>query len=109
MQQAVFQRVQVMDQVAAEIAEAFAQVEIRKTQIETARSGIRVAELSYSRNSERIENGQGLPIETLQSIQALDQARRLYVRTVADYNRAQFRLHRALGWPALTYAPTTSN
>lgn len=108
-QQAVFQRVQVMDQVAAEIAEAFAQVEIRKTQIETSRSGIRAAELSYSRNSERIENGQGLPIETLQSIQALDQARRLYVRTVADYNRAQFRLHRALGWPALTYAPTTGD
>lgn len=106
--QAVFQRVQVMDQVAAEIAEAYAQVEIRKGQIETARAGIEAAQLSYARNSERIENAQGLPIETLQSIQALDQARRLYIRTVADYNRAQFRMHRALGWPALTYCPTHS-
>jgi len=107
--QAAFQRVQVLDQVAAEIAEAFAQVEIRKGQIETARAGTVAAQLSYERNSERIQHGQGLPIETLQSIQALDQARRLYVRAVADYNRAQFRLHRALGWPALTYRSSASD
>lgn len=103
LQQARNQRIQVMDQVAAEIAEAFAQLEVRKLQIETARSAIETAESSYRRNSERIHQGEGLPIETLQSIQALDQARRLYVRTVADYNRAQFRLHRALGWPV--FAP----
>jgi outer membrane protein TolC len=57
------------------------------------------AEASYRRNHERIRNGQGLPIETLQSIQALDQARRQYIRAVADFNRSQFRLQRALGWP----------
>jgi outer membrane protein TolC len=103
LRQANNQRIQVMDQVAGEIAEAFAQVEVRKLQIETARSAITTAESSYRRNSERIHQGEGLPIETLQSIQALDQARRLYVRTVADYNRAQFRLQRALGWPV--FAP----
>jgi outer membrane protein TolC len=42
---------------------------------------------------------EGLPIETLQSIQALDQARREYLRALVDYNAAQFRLQRALGWP----------
>lgn len=103
LQQARNQRVQMMDQVAAEIAEAFAQVEVRKLQIETARAAIQTAENSYRRNSDRIHQGEGLPIEALQSIQALDQARRLYLRTVADYNRAQFRLHRALGWPV--FAP----
>jgi hypothetical protein len=41
----------------------------------------------------------GLPIETLQSIQALDQARREYLRALVDYNTAQFRLQLALGWP----------
>ena len=97
------QQVQTMDQIAAEIAEAFAQVEVRGSQIETARAAIATAESSYRRNSERIHQGEGLPIETLQSIQALDQSRRLYVRTVADYNRAQFRLQRALGWPV--FAP----
>lgn len=37
-------------------------------------------------------------IEALQAIQALDPARREYVRSVVDYNVPQFRLHRALGW-----------
>jgi hypothetical protein len=46
-----------------------------------------------------VRNLKGLPIETLQSIQALDQARREYLRALVDYNTAQFRLHRALGWP----------
>jgi hypothetical protein len=47
----------------------------------------------------RIRAGEGLPIEVLQSIHALDQARREYLRAVVDHNEAQFRLHRALGWP----------
>ncbi len=41
----------------------------------------------------------GLPIEILQSIQALTNAQREYTRAVADYNVAQFTLHRSLGWP----------
>jgi outer membrane protein TolC len=64
-----------------------------------SQAAIQSARDSYRRNNERIRNGQGLPIEALQSIQALDQAQRQYVRSVADYNRAQFRLCRALGWP----------
>lgn len=64
-----------------------------------AEAGITAAQDSYRRSAERIRDGQGLPIETLQSIQALDQTRRQYVRAVADYNRAQFQLQRALGWP----------
>ncbi|MGE0759590.1 MAG: TolC family protein [Pirellulaceae bacterium] len=101
LEQARWQQVQVMDQVASEIAEAHAQVDSRQAQIELAQAGIRAAEDSFRHNTDRIRDGQGLPIETLQSIQALDQARRQYVRAVADYNRAQFQLHRALGWPIL--------
>jgi outer membrane protein TolC len=100
-EQARWRQVQVMDQVAADVAEAHAQVVERKEQIALAEAGVNAGRDSYRRNSERIHDGQGLPIETLQSIQALDQAQRQYVRSVADYNRAQFRLHRALGWPAL--------
>ena len=99
MEQARWRQVQVMDKVASEVAETHAQVEARQSQIKIAEAGITAAVDSYRRNSERIRDGQGLPIETLQSIQALDQARRQYVRAVADYNRAQFQLQRALGWP----------
>ncbi|MGD9857675.1 MAG: TolC family protein [Planctomycetaceae bacterium] len=97
--QSRWRQVQIMDRVAADVAESHAQVEARRAQIELAQAGITAAQQSYRRNTERIRDGQGLPIETLQSLQALDQAQRQYVRTVADYNRAQFRLHRALGWP----------
>jgi outer membrane protein TolC len=98
-EQARWRQVQVMDQVAAEIAQAHAQVTARLAQIELAESGINAAQDSYRRNAERVHGAQGLPIETLQSIQALDQSRRQYVRAVADYNRAQFQLQHALGWP----------
>jgi outer membrane protein TolC len=30
----------------------------------------------------------------------LDQAQREYLRSVTEYNVAQFRLHHALGWPS---------
>lgn len=98
-EQARWRQVQTMDQVASDVAEAHAQVLARREQIDLSKSGITAARESYRRNSERIREGQGLPIETLQAIQALDQAERQYVRSVADYNRSQFRLQRALGWP----------
>jgi outer membrane protein TolC len=97
-EQARWRQVQVMDQVASEVAEAHVQVVSRRDEIELAQGGITAAQDSYRRNSERIQDALGLPIEVLQSIQALDRAQRQYVRSVADFNRAQFRLQRALGW-----------
>ncbi len=98
-QQARMFEVQTMDLVAREIAEAYAQVQARKRLIVSSEKGIIAAQDSYKRNLERIRNMQGLPIEVLQSIEALDRSRREYLRAVVDYNTAQFKLHRALGWP----------
>jgi len=92
-------RIGLMDQVAREVIESHAQVHARRRQIETAKTGVQLALDSYERNSIRIREGEGLPIEALQSIQALDAARRDYVRALVEYNEAQFRLQRALGWP----------
>jgi outer membrane protein TolC len=98
-QQARMRELESLDVVAREIVEAHTQVQSRRRQIAFAEQGIKAAEQSYDRNRERIQNVQGLPIEVLQSIQALDAAQREYLRAVVDYNTAQFRLHRALGWP----------
>ncbi len=92
-------QVGIMDRVAREVVEAYTQVQSRKRQIDVAESGIKSATNSYDRNLTRIREGQGLPLEVLQSLQALDEARREYLRTLADYNESQFRLQRALGWP----------
>jgi outer membrane protein TolC len=93
-------QVQVMDQVASEVAEAYAQVTSRREQVIIAQAGLPAAVESFRHNSARIQDGQGLPIETLQSIQALDQTQRQYARSLAELNRAQFALQRALGSPA---------
>jgi len=98
-QQARLESIQAMDRVAREILEADARADSRQQEIPVAESAIEAATDSYKRNMERIRAGEGLPIEVLQSIQALAQARREYLRAVVGYNEAQFRLHRALGWP----------
>lgn len=89
----------VMDLVAREVVEANAQIVSRRGQITNAQHSVQAAESSHERNVARIRDVQGLPIEVLQSNQALAQARREYLRSVIDYNSAQFALYRALGWP----------
>ncbi len=97
--QARSREIQMLDRVAREVVEARAQVVSRAQQISTAREAVAAAKDSFERNTTRIQNGQGLPIEVLQSIQALATAQREYARVIADYNTAQFSLHRAVGWP----------
>ncbi|MGN6136718.1 MAG: TolC family protein [Aureliella sp.] len=95
--QAQLRKVALLDQVAREVVEAHARVTARRARIELAESGIVAAEKSYQLNRERIENAQGLPIEVLQSIQALTLARRAFLDAVTDYNIAQFQLCHATG------------
>jgi outer membrane protein TolC len=92
-------QIQLMDRVAREIVEAHAQAESLRAQIAVAQFGVQVASESYRRNLERIRGGQGLPLEVLQSLQALDQSCREYLRAVGDYDEWQFRLYRAVGCP----------
>jgi outer membrane protein TolC len=98
-QQSRSREIATLDRVAREVVEAHSQVLSRRQQILSAEEAVTAAQSSYDRNIERIENGQGLPIEVLQSIQALANAQREYLRAITDYNSAQFTLHRALGWP----------
>ena len=98
-QQAKFEKIRLMDQIAREIAEADAQVNHRRQQVAITRQAIESAENSYARNVNRIRDGQGLPLEVLQSATALEDARMAYLNAVVDYNVAQFRLQWALGWP----------
>ncbi|HVX63947.1 MAG TPA: TolC family protein [Pirellulales bacterium] len=99
LRQAQLRQIATMDLVAREVTEALAQSRASHKQIEIAREGVEAALQSYERNVARIEQGKGLPIEVMQSVQALSVARREYLRTLIDYNTAQFALYRALGWP----------
>lgn len=98
-QQAKYEKLRVMDQIAREISEAHAQLKHRRQQITLTQQAIQSAEDSYQRNLERIRDGQGLPLEVLQSVQALEAARRAYLDSVISHNQSQFQLQWALGWP----------
>jgi len=90
----------VRDQIAAEVVAAAADVASYRRQLEITQEAISAAEQSYRLNEARIRDNEGLPIELLQSINALTEARNAYTAVVANYNRSQYRLLRALGNPA---------
>ena len=108
-EQARFEQLRIMDRVAREISDAQTQVQSARQQISVAEDAIAAARDSYERNITRIREGQGLPIEALQSIDALDRVRREYLQAVAGYNAAQFRLQRSLGWPIRGGLPAVSS
>lgn len=88
------------EQIAAEVVAAAADVASYREQIEIAQSALDAAHQSYELNDLRIRESEGLPIELLQSISALTAAQNAYTEAVANYNRAQYRLLRAIGTPA---------
>lgn len=93
-----------INEVMAEVAAAQKAVESRRRQIGTTQSAVSAASRSYQLNRTRIEGGAGLPIETLQSIQALERARNEYMNAVTSFNKAQFRLLTAMGTTPATPA-----
>ncbi len=89
----------IRERIAAEVVAAAADVASYRRQMELAQQSIVAAQASYQLNEQRIRASEGLPIELLQSISALADARNAYTAAVANYNRAQYRLMRALGNP----------
>ncbi|TWU35875.1 TolC family protein [Novipirellula artificiosorum] len=98
-QQVRAEQIRQMDRVAREVAEANAQIGFRDARITIAQKAIGAAENSKQRNLDRIRDGQGIPLEALQSLQALEAAQMEYIQAVTEHNEAQFQLQWALGWP----------
>lgn len=103
------QLMQVQDRVAAEVVRAEKERIAAARAMEEAGRALPEAQASLDLNLTNIRRGAGLPgatrpIEVLQPIQALAQARADYLDAVLAHNRAQFRLQRALGRPSLPAA-----
>ncbi|MGH7136950.1 MAG: TolC family protein, partial [Pirellulales bacterium] len=93
---------QIENAVAADVAAAFELRAAALLQIEETKAALIDAVESQQLNLANLRGGAGLPratrpIEVLQPIQALAQARIDYLDAVLAYNRAQFRLKRAIG------------
>jgi outer membrane protein TolC len=99
----------VQDRIAAEVAQALAQVQSARERLDDAESGLKEAADTLDKSLEGLRQtrraGELLvlivrPSEAVLALQALAQANADYFATIADYNRAQFRLYRALGQAA---------
>jgi outer membrane protein TolC len=105
---AALELLQIQDRVAADVVEAHAQLQEAAARIVDAEAGLKDAKESADKNLEGLNQtrrvGEVLlliirPQEVVAANQALQQALNDYYGAVADYDRAQFRLHRALGRP----------
>ena len=104
---AALEVMKVQDRIAAEVVQAAKGRIAASRRLQEAGRALPEAQASLTLNMTNIRRGAGLPgatrpIEVLQPIQALAQARSDYLAAVLAYNRAEFRLHRALGAPAPT-------
>jgi outer membrane protein TolC len=116
-QLAMLELLQLEDRVAAEVVQAHAQVQEAAGRIKDAEAGVKDALDVADKNIEGMNAtrtiGEGAatttlliirPLEVVAAVQALNLAYNDYYAAVADYDRAQFRLYRALGRPASALA-----
>jgi outer membrane protein TolC len=97
------------DRVAAEVSQAYAEAQSAQTRVRDAADELRNAVDSADKNLEGLGQTKQAgnlillvirPQEAVAAVQALDQAYTDYYGALGDFNRAQFRLYRALGEPA---------
>ena len=100
-----FQQIEILNQVRADVAEAYARTHARYNQIGTYEDAVRSGYLAYHEDLDRTLSMGGdrprdvLPIELLNSFDLLADARVEYVDAIVDYNKAQFAMYVALGQP----------
>jgi outer membrane protein TolC len=111
--QALVELFRIQDLVASEVVQAHAQLEAAAVRVRRAGAEVKSALASYEGNlkglGETVRAGELLqlinrPQEVVAALQQLQQAYINYYSSTSDYNRAQFRLYRALGYPAQAVA-----
>jgi len=112
-QESLLQMVKLQDRVAAEVVRSEKRRIAADRQMAQARAALPEAARSLELNFSNIRRGTGLPgatrpIEVLQPIQALAQARVDYLDAVLASNRAQFQLYHALGRPPGPLGPPSA-
>ncbi len=104
----------VQDMVAADVTKSLADLQSAAARVEQASRALRTGVATFNGNFEGLRHttrfGDVLvlinrPVEVVYALQLLKSSIDEYFTTVADYNRAQFELFHALGYPAreITY------
>lgn len=85
------------DEISRQVVEAFARVQSMTDQITIATRALKAAEDGLRLAQARREFAVGIVLETIQTEQDLTRARNDYFKTVAEFNKAQYALNKALG------------
>lgn len=85
------------DAISAQVVESLARAQSWSDQIALARQNLTTADETLRLTRERRQYGVGIVLEDIQAQQALDQARADYVTTIAEFNKAQYGLNKAVG------------
>lgn len=93
------EQVVVLDRIRAEVAAAYARTHARYAQIAISEMAIQSGLEGFQEDMRRIIAHEGLPLELINSLRLLGQARTQYTNAILDYNRAQFELYVAIGKP----------
>ena len=88
------------------MVEARARVQSQADQLAISSRAIQAAEETLRLSQQRKELAVGVVLETVQAEQELTRARLDYLNAIAEYNKAQYALKRAIGDPVL--APANS-
>jgi outer membrane protein TolC len=97
--QAMADRSRVINEVRTEVATARAESLALRSQVTNARLGLRTAEDGYRQDQARLRETLALPIEALDSLRLLADARVALIEAVTRANRTQFALFVSLGAP----------
>jgi outer membrane protein TolC len=108
-QRALVELFRVQDRVAAEVVKAHARVQAAVVAVSRSETEIKEAQISYEGNLKGIREtyrfgDRQVPInrpnEAVDALRQLERAYDRYFFAVGEYNRAQFQLYHALGYPA---------
>jgi outer membrane protein TolC len=95
------EQVEVLNRVRAEVAHAFIETHVQFARIESTEEAVRTGIKAFEQDFVRVRGLVGLPIELLQSLRLLGEARHEYLDAITSYNQAELNLYVALGQPPL--------
>ncbi|MCA9720084.1 MAG: TolC family protein, partial [Myxococcales bacterium] len=89
----------VVDTITIQVREAHADLEAARLRIDATHAAVAPAQRAYDLDRQRVFEKHGLPVELLQSLDALVEARTRHLDALVDFNVAQHQLLYALGGP----------
>lgn len=85
------------DEITRQVVDAFTRLQSQSEQIDLARRGLTAAEEGLRLAQQRKEFGVGIVLENILAEQDLTRARTDYLKAIAEFNKAQYGLSKAVG------------